>query len=145
VPESPRPADPPAIAATQSALPREAQAGQIWACTTNGVRTFSNNPCGEKSALLEIGPINTMNAAIPVHYARAYPAQPQYVPPSNDTSAQYDTDEDSDQEAYESGANSYTIVQGVAVLPRRRPHHHPHHPAYHPPYHHSPAPAPRKF
>ena len=118
----------------------EGGAGQIWACTNKGVKTFSNNPCGEKSSLVEVGPINTMNPAAPVHYARAYPTQPQYTTPYNDNAAQY-ADEEPDQDGYESSGNSYVIVQGVAVLPRRRPEHHPHRP----PYHHSPAPAPRKF
>jgi hypothetical protein len=119
---------------------QEARPGQIWSCTTKGVKTFSNNPCGEKSAPLEVGPINTMNPIAPVHYARAYPTQTQYTQPYSDTAQSY-AEDDSEQDGYDGGANSYTIVQGVAVLPRRRPEHHPHRP----PYHHSPAPAPRKF
>lgn len=119
----------------------EVRPGQIWTCTTRGVKTFSNNPCGENSSLLEVRPINTMNPTAPLHYARNYPTQPQYMPPYNDPGAQSYAEDDSDQEGYEGGANSYTVVQGVAVLPRRRPEHHPHRPAYH----HSPASAPRKF
>src|ERR1700760_1564432 len=56
----------PSIAATDTGAQSEARPGQIWACTTNGVKTFSNNPCGKNSSLLEVGPINTMNAAMPV-------------------------------------------------------------------------------
>jgi len=119
---------------------QEARPGQIWTCMTKGVKTFSNSPCGEKSALLEVGPINTVSPAAPVHYARAYPTQTQYTQPYGDASQPYAQD-DAEQDGYEGGANSYTIVQGVAVLPRRRPEHHPHRP----PYHHTPAPAPRKF
>jgi hypothetical protein len=131
----------------------EGRPGQIWECTTKGVKTFSNNPCGENSSLVEVGPVNTMNPAMPVHYAHAYPTQPQYVRAYSDSSAQAYED-DSEQDAYEGGADSYSIVQGIAVLPRRRPgHHHPHQlqphqqPAspYHQPDHHSPAAAPRKF
>ena len=126
----------------------EAQPGQIWECVTNGVKTFSNNPCGEKSSLLEVRAVNTMNPTPPIHYARAYPAQaqyaPQYAPTYGDAGAPSESQEDyTEQDGAESGADSYTIVQGVAFLPRRRPpqHHHPHRP----PYHHSPAQAPRKF
>jgi hypothetical protein len=125
-------------AATAAAAQSEARPGQIWACTTKGVKTFSNNPCGENASLLEVGPVNTMNPTMPVHYARTDPAQPRYAPPYSDAGAEAYADDDSAQEGYENGANSYTIVQGVAVLPRRRPtHHHPHQPQ--PPYHHSPA------
>ena len=165
---TPLPAPPPAPAATpaavvtspvavQTAVPApadepEVQAGQIWECVTNGVKTFSNNPCGEKSSLLEVRAINTMNPPQPIRYARAYPAQaqytpqyaPQYAPSYGDAGAASESQEDySDQDGADSGANSYTIVQGVAFLPRRRPpqHQHPHRP----PYHHSPTQAPRKF
>lgn len=140
VPE-PSSADAPLTAATQAATQPEVQAGQIWVCTTLGVKTYSNNPCGEKSTLLEVGPINSMNPTEPVHYARAYPAQPQYRPPYSDPNAQSYAEDDSGQEGYESGDNSYAIVQGVAVLPRRRPEHRP----YRPSSHRNSAPAPRKF
>jgi hypothetical protein len=107
------------------------QSGQIWQCVTNGVKTFSNNPCGEKSSLLEVRAINTMNPTPVVRYARTNAPQP-YSP------AYADQNTYSDQDAYgEQGAdtpvNSYTVVQGVAFLPRRRPDH-PHH---RPPFHHN--------
>jgi hypothetical protein len=129
-------ANSPPNAANAAAAQAEARPGQIWVCTTQGVKTFSNNPCGENSSLLEVGPINTMNPTVPVHYAHADPAQPRYAQPYSDGGAQSYADDDPEQEAYESAANSYTIVQGVAVLPRRRPaHHHPHQS----PYRHGPA------
>jgi hypothetical protein len=122
-------------AANAAGAQPEARPGQIWVCTTKGVKTFSNNPCGENSSLLEVGPINRMNPTVPVHYVRADAAQSRYAPPYSDGGAQSYADDDPEQEGYESGANSYTIVQGVAVLPRRRPaRHHPHQP----PYHHGP-------
>ena len=139
--------------ATDAASQSEDRPGQIWACTTKGVKTFSNNPCGENSSLVEVGPVNGMNPAMPVHYAHSYPTQPQYLPSYSDSSAQA-YDDDSEQDGYEGGADSYSIVQGIAVLPRRRPgHHHPHQQQprqqsqspYHQPDRHSPAAAPRKF
>jgi hypothetical protein len=128
---------PAAQAPAQPLAPAEpaVQSGQIWQCVTNGVKTFSNNPCGEKSTLLDVRAINTMNPTPVVHYARNYAPQPD--------SPAYDDQNTSDQDAYgEQGAdnavNSYTIVQGVAFLPRRRPDH-PHH---RPPHHHNPGDSP---
>jgi len=135
------------IAPPQPADEPEVQAGQIWECVTKGVKTFSNNPCGEKSQLLEVRAINTMNPTPPIRYARA-PTQAQYphqyAPSYGDAGAPAESEEDyTEQEGADSGADSYTIVQGVAFLPRRRPpqHHHPHRP----PYHQGSAQPPRKF
>jgi hypothetical protein len=116
----------------------EAQGGQIWVCTTKGVKTYSNNPCGEKSTLLDVGPINTMNATPPNRYPRGYEPQPRYAPAYNDQAPA--ADDYSEQYESETGATSYTIVQGLAFVPRRRAEH-PHRP----PHHHNSAPVPRKF
>jgi hypothetical protein len=56
-----------------------AAAGQIWECTTNGQRTFSNNPCGEKSSLREFGPINTMEATPVPRFPLPYQPEPGYA------------------------------------------------------------------
>ncbi|GEM_PF-2024365 len=71
-----QPPDQTQVAATEP----PADSGQIWECTTNGIKTFSGNPCGEKSTLLEVRAINTMNPAPDAHYARAY-ADPHYADP----------------------------------------------------------------
>lgn len=102
---------------------------------TKGVKTFSNNPCGEKSTLLDVGPVNTMNPTPAIHYARGYVTEPRNTTAYADRSAPADADEYSDQYSSESGGNSYTIIQGVGFVPRRRPEH-PHRPANH----HNPAP-----
>jgi hypothetical protein len=117
----------------QAAAEPGVQSGQIWQCVTNGVKTFSNNPCGEKSSLLEVRAINTMNPTPVVRYARASGPEPRYTP------AYAEQDAYADQEVYsepgaETGVNSYTVVQGFAFLPRRGPQH-PHH---RPPFHHNP-------
>jgi hypothetical protein len=117
-----------------------APSGQIWECTTRGVKTFSNNPCGEKSTLLDVGPINTMNSTPPVRYARAYGSEPRYAPAYTDPGAYAEQDPYADQGAAESGGNSYAVVQGFAFIPRRRPEH-PHRP----PHHHDPAPVQRRY
>jgi hypothetical protein len=122
----------------QTAVEPQVQSGQIWECTTNGVKTFSNNPCGEKSTLLDVGPINSMSPLPAVHYAGAYGRQPRYVAGYPDQSAPTDTEEYSDQYAADTGGNSYTIV---GVLPRRRPEQFHRPPS--PPPHHNPAPVRR--
>jgi hypothetical protein len=113
-------------AATESAAPT----GQIWECTTNGVKTFSNNPCGEKSTRLEIGPVNTMNPTPAVRYARTYATDPRYAPAYGDSDSA-DQDSYSDQASAESGGNPYTTVQAVGFVSRRRPEHSHHRPTPH--------------
>jgi hypothetical protein len=134
----PDPAQVPAPAPMQAAVEPEAPSGQIWVCTTKGVKTFSNNPCGEKSTLLDVGPINTMNATPLNRNPRRYEPEPRYAPAYNDQAPA--PDDYSDQTGSDTGANSYTIVQGLAFVPRRHAEHH-----HRPPYHHNSAPAPRKF
>jgi hypothetical protein len=102
--------------------------GQIWECTTNGLKTFSNNPCGDKSSLREVGPINTM-AATQVRYIRASGPDPRYAPEYVDEGAYADQNEYSDPAA-ESRGSSYAVIQGFAYLPRRRAEH-PHRPFHH--------------
>jgi len=124
---------PPQATQAQATAEPAVQSGQIWQCMTNGVKTFSNNPCGEKSSLLELRAINTMNPTPVVRYARTTVAEPRYSP------GYADENTDSDQEVYgeqaaETPVNSYAVVQGIAFLPRRRPDH-PHH---RPPFHHNP-------
>jgi hypothetical protein len=143
-PAMPAPADPPPAqpAAIPAVLPSPADeqvptapppsepTGKIWECTTNGLRTFSNNPCGDKSSLREVGPINTMNATPPVRSVHAY--GPRYAPGYAEEGANPDQDTYSDQAASELGGESYTVLQRFAYLPRKRPEH------PHPPYHHNP-------
>jgi len=102
----------------QTAVEPQVQAGQIWECTTKGVKTFSNNPCGENSTLLDVGPINSMRALPALHYARAYGPDPRYAAGYPDQSAPADADDNSDQYASDTSGSSYTIV---GVVARRRP------------------------
>ena len=119
---------PPVRAAVLDSAPSSslaAPAGQIWECTTNGVKTFSNNPCGEKSTLLKVSTINTMRATPAIPYARAYTPEPRYAPAYPDQAASGDE---------EVGGDSYTIVQGVGLTAHRRPEH-----SHRPPPHHNSA------
>jgi hypothetical protein len=125
----PAPAPPAPAAAQVQAQAAETPpvvSGQIWECTTNGLKTFSNNPCGDKASLREVGPINTMNPTPVIHYARSSGPDPRYAPaPQYDQNA-YADDVNSDPGASDFTGNSYTIIQGIAFAPRRRPEH-PHH------------------
>ena len=118
-----------------------AQTGQIWECTTKGVKTFSNNPCGDKSTLLEVGPINTMNPTPVVHYARTYAPEQRYAPAYANSDSYADQEPYSDSASAESG-NSYTIVQGVGFVARRGPEHPHHRPT---PNHRNPGSMPRRY
>src|SRR3984957_4893710 len=109
------------------------QSGQIWECTTNGQKTFSNNPCGENSKLLAMREINTMNATPEVRDQRAYGRDPRYAPQYTDQNTYADQNAYAGEDTYaepgngEYGGTSYAVVQGLAFLPRRRPEH-PHRP-----------------
>jgi hypothetical protein len=103
--------------------PSQVQNGQIWECVTHGIKTFSNNPCGENSTQLDVGPINTMSVPAAIHYARAYGPEPRYATGYPDQSAPANADDYGDQNAAETGGNSYTIVQGVRFVARRHPEH----------------------
>lgn len=115
----------------QTAVEPAVQPGQIWECTTKGVKTFSNNPCGEKSTLLDVSPINTMSATPVVHYARAYGSEPRYAQGYADQGASADEEQYSEDYGAETGGNSYTVVQGFVA--HRRPEH-----SHRPPPHHNP-------
>jgi hypothetical protein len=137
-PDSAPPSAPPR---PQTAVEPDVQAGQIWECMTKGVKTFSNNPCGEKSTLLDVGPINTMPPA-PTHYARAYGPDPRYAAGYPDQSAP--ADDYSDQNAADTDGNSYSTVLGVGLVSRRRAENiHRPRPAPAPPAHHNSAPVRR--
>lgn len=114
-PVSPSPAQNPVGVTLQETAPAEppAHRGQIWECTTNGVKTFSSNPCGEKSTRLAVRAINIMNPTPEVHYARPYAAEePRYAPESYP-----------DAGSGEYAGPYYEFAPGFVFLPRHRPEH----------------------
>jgi hypothetical protein len=112
----------------QPVLAPSQSTGQIWECTTNGQKTFSNNPCGDKSSLLDIGPINTMDRTPIYRSARAYQPGPGYAPEYGYGDSQEPAD------------NSYPVmVVGVPLLSHGVPL------RAHRPYNHEHTSAPRKF
>jgi hypothetical protein len=111
-----------AVPAPSAAAPEPG--AQIWECKTNGQRTFSDKPCGEKPVLHEIGPLNIMN---PTPTFRAYGPEPSYAVEYSDPSAQ------------EPAEAAYPVPVGYPVVGypynnRRRPgHSHRPHPEHHRP------------
>jgi hypothetical protein len=132
---APAPAPTPASAPTAApplaaapAPPATAPAGgQIWECTTNGQRTFSDNPCGAKSTLRELSSINIMNPTPAAPPTRSFQPEPEYAP------------EDSYPEPpQESASGAYPVYIGVPYRGHRRPDH------THRPYRPNHGPLPRK-
>jgi hypothetical protein len=108
--------------------------GQVWECTINGQRTFSDNPCGDKSSLHEIGPINRMDPTPILPHARSYAPESSYQPEYSYQGGQ----EDSAPGEQQFTDNSYPVFVGIPVREHRRPDH-PHRP-----HGHSREPPPRK-
>src|ERR1700722_19101076 len=98
-------------AQAQPALTQNAAGNQIWECTTNGVKTFSNTRCGSAAVLREVGPINVMEAS-PASNVHWYGAGP------NDAGDYYDPSYDPNPP--QPADNSYPVVVGVPYLERRR-------------------------
>jgi hypothetical protein len=117
-------------ATTPAAAAAPASSNQIWECTTNGLRTFSSNPCGTKSTVRQLNPINVMEPPPVYHVTHTYapstppPAAVQYSYPAQDNA-----DETYPDNAY-AGYPTYIVVPR-AHHPRPhngRSHPHPHHP-----------------
>jgi hypothetical protein len=128
---APLPAPPPPAAPDLAAVPvpsatPSASGAQIWECRTNGQRTFSDKPCGDKPVLREVNTLNIMNPTPVFPAARSYEAEPSYAPAYFDPSAQ------------EPAEGAYPVVVGYPVPAgypyRRRPDHtHRPHPEHHGP------------
>jgi hypothetical protein len=113
----------PATAATASTP----AGGQIWECTTNGQKTFSDKPCGSKSTLRELSSINIMNPTPAAPPIRSFEPEPEYAPDYSYPSP-----------PQESASVAYPVYIGVPYRERRRPDH------AHRPYHPNHGPLPRK-
>jgi hypothetical protein len=110
VPATAPPPDPSlALDPVQPAGAPMASANQIWECTTNGQRTFSDKPCGGNATPLEMSPLNVMNSA-----PRSPPTW-SYPPDSSNAPDYYYPE---DQDAVQS---SYPVVVGYPYAVRRRP------------------------
>ncbi|SRR5258706_1835006 len=98
---------------------------KIWECTLNGVKTFSDNPCGDKSSLFEVGPINRMDPTPVVPQSRSYvpesSVQPNYSYPSQQADS-YTSDQQSADDSYPTDS-SYPVFLGVPIGERERSDH----------------------
>jgi hypothetical protein len=104
-----------AAAQIQTATARVEPGSQIWECTTNGQKTFSDKPCGDKPSLHELGPINGMDPTPILPRARPYAAEPSrepdYYPGAQD---------DSGSREQQFAANSYPAFIGIPIREHRR-------------------------
>jgi hypothetical protein len=113
----PAPAPSMPVEPIQAAGPPPEQNGQIWECTIDGQRTFSSQPCGDKSSLREIGPVNGMEAPPLPSRARSYAPESSYRPEYS-----YPTEQD-DPNPSEQGftGNAYPVYVGIPFREHRRP------------------------
>jgi hypothetical protein len=103
----------------QTVAPPVEPSSQIWECTINGQKTFSDNPCGDKSALREIGPINRMDPTPILPHARASVPESSYQAEYSNPGEQVDSYPGDQQFGY----NSYPVFIGNPFHERRRPDH----------------------
>ena len=112
-----------AAAQIQPVTPPMQPNGQVWECTINGQKTFSDNPCGYKSSLREIGPINRMDPTPVIPHARSYAPESNYQPAHSYPGEQVDSNPGEQQFA----DNSYPVFVGIPFQEHRR-HDHAHRP-----------------
>ena len=119
--QAPTPAPAPILAAAeiQTAAPPAEPKGQIWECTINGQKTFSDNPCGEKSSLYDIGPINGMDPTPIFPHARSLGPESSYQPEYSYPGEQVDSNPGEQQSA----KSSYPVFIGIPFHEYRRPDH----------------------
>jgi hypothetical protein len=125
---APMPAAPPLAAAPDLAAastpPAAAPGAQIWECRTNGQRTFSDNPCGDKPVLREVSALNIMNPTPILPPARSYEPEPSYAP-------EYSYPDAQEAPAVAYPVMGYPVLVGYPYNHRRRPDH-AHRPYPHP-------------
>jgi hypothetical protein len=114
----------PAAAPAQTPEAAPKQSSQIWECVTNGVKTFSNNPCGNKATRVALRPINTMKPTPVIRSAYANGPDPRYTKEYTDQNL-YPDQEASGQgfDGSSSDVEGYPGVQGFVYLPLNRTHH----------------------
>jgi hypothetical protein len=95
---------------------------QIWECTINGQKTFSDNPCGDKSILREIGPINRMDPTPILPPSRASVPESSGHSYSSEQANSYPSEQQSGDNSYPAD-NSYPVIVGIPFDGRRRPAH----------------------
>jgi hypothetical protein len=130
---APAPASAPTLAVAQmhNVTPPIVQHRQIWECTINGQKTFSDYRCGDKASLREIGPINIMDPTPADPRSRSYVQESSGQPSYSDASQQadsYPTEQPSADDSYPADDpnpmdDSYPMFIGNPFGERRRPDH----------------------
>lgn len=133
LPAAPTPSATFAAAQMQTAAPPMEPTSRVWECTINGQKTFSDAPCGDKSSVREIGPINRMDPSPIVSYARSYGRDPSYQPEYSYPGEQPDTNAEQ-----QSAGNPYPVFVGIPIHEHARPDH------AHRPHGHHRGPQPRR-
>ena len=118
----------------QTAAPPTQPTSQIWQCTINGQKTFSDAPCGDKSSRRELGPINRMDPSPVFSHAPPYGREANYQPEYSYPGEQADSNAAEQPLA----GNSYPVFVGIPIHERRRPEH------AHRPHEHNRGPQPRR-
>jgi hypothetical protein len=114
-----------ATASVQAPQAASKQSSQIWECTTNGVKTFSDNPCGTKATRVALRPINTMKPTPVIRSTRADGSDPRYTKEYTDQNLY--PDQDASAQGFDD--NSYPVdqgyqgYQGFYYAPLNRPDH----------------------
>jgi hypothetical protein len=116
----------PVVKASAPPVGPTAPGSQIWECTTNGQRTFSDKPCGDKPVLREVSALNIMNPTPILPAAHYYQPEPSYAP------------EYYPPEVQEPAEVAYPVVVGYPVLG------YPYYNRRRPDYTHRPHPAPHR-
>jgi hypothetical protein len=99
--------------------PPTASNSQIWECTINGQKTFSDSPCGGQSSVRELGPVNRMDPTPILPHGRSYVPESSYQPGYSYQGDQ----EDSNPGEQQFANNSYPVFVGFPVHEPRRPEH----------------------
>jgi len=69
-------------AAAAESAPASPAPSQIWQCTVNGQKTFSDSPCGAGATLRQVSQVNRMDPT-PAAHVPVYPQSPGvYYPPA---------------------------------------------------------------
>lgn len=116
---APAPAQILAAAQIQTAATPVEPSSQIWECTINGQKTFSDNPCGDKSSLREIGAINRMDPTPILPHARSFVPESSYQAEYSYPGEPVDSYPGEQQFAN----NSYPVFIGIPFHEHRRPDH----------------------
>ena len=120
-PDVSAPPAPPAPQVQAVNLPAAVPAGAIWECRINGQRAFSSSPCGDKSAVRQIGPVNRMDSVPIFQQTRSFEPESGDRPP--DPYPYPYPSEPQDANPGEYADNSYPVFLGFPPREHRRPDH----------------------